>query len=130
MDCSALFQEVSYMSVNDVIRGTAAETNQSNSRGWVIGSFFPHDSLPYDRDHEVKLWHYDANPNYGVKGFPGTEFIVAYGGRIRINASFMDGTKAEYVLDGASHDYILLPAHVKTVIAEECPAFGVTVRWK
>lgn len=118
------------MSVKDVICATAAEANQSYRRGWVIGPFFPDGSLEYDHDHEVKLWHYDSNPEYGVKEFLGTEFIVAYGGRIRIEADFPDGTKAEYVLDGATHDYILLPPHKKSVIAEECPAFGVTVRWK
>lgn len=117
------------MSMSQVIRGTAAEANQSERRGWVVGEFFPRNSLGHD-DHEIKLWHYDQNPDYGVKGFLGREFIVAYGGRIRIIADFTDGTRGEYVLDGAKHDFIVLPPHEKSVIAEQCPAFGVTVRWK
>jgi hypothetical protein len=78
--------------------------------------------------HEVKLWRYDENPEYGVKGYPGTELIVIYGGRIRIHVFFDSGDEAIYVLDGSKEDYIILPPHRKNVTAEVCPAFGVCVR--
>lgn len=111
-----------------VIRGNAKEVNGSERNGWVMGPFMPHGSLAHG-GHEVKLWHYAENPEYGLKGFEGTEIIVTYGGRIRLTVWFEDGSNEEYVLDGKSHDYIILPPHKKHVVAEECPAFGVTVRW-
>jgi hypothetical protein len=112
-----------------VIRGTAAQANASERNGWVMGPFFSRGSLSCDPTHETKLWRYDTNPEYGLKGFRGTEFIVVYGGRLRLMVLLDDGSKEEYVLEGASHDYIILPPHRKNVVAEICPAFGVTVRW-
>lgn len=112
-----------------IVRGNAAEANASERRGWVMGPFFSHDFLAHDPTHETKLWRYDTNPEYGVKGYHGTEFIVIYGGRLRLTVFFEDGKREEYVLEGATHDYIILPPHRKHVSAEVCPAFGVTVRW-
>jgi len=117
------------MSARNVVRGNAEGVNASERKGWIMGPFMPHDSLAFD-SHEVKLWRYDVNPEYGVKGFHGTELIVIYGGRIRLKVFFDDGSSDEYTLEGDSHDYIILPPHRKSVFAEVCPAFGVTVRHK
>jgi hypothetical protein len=114
-----------------VVRGTAALANESERKGWIMGPFItPITSVEFDGTHEVKLWHYDTTPEYGVKGFHGNELIVIYGGRLRLKVFFSDGVEHEYVLEGKSHDYIILPPHRKEVIPEECPAFGVTVRYK
>lgn len=115
---------------NHVIRGTAAQVNASERRGWVMGPFMPQESLAHDATHETKLWRYDTDPEYGIKGYQGTELIVVYGGRIHLRVFFDDGTEGEYLLDGAAHDYVILPPHRKIVTAVDCPAFGVCVRYK
>lgn len=116
------------MSGTRVIRGNAAQANASVQDGWVMGQFMPGGIAKTDRV-EVKLWHYPEQPEYPVKVFNGIEFIVIYGGKLRIR-TVVDGIEKDEVLSGAAHEYIILPPHAKQVFVEEAPAFGVTVRWK
>jgi len=114
---------------HDVIRGTAAEANASQTDGWVVGHFMP-PGLGQRKDVEVKLWHYDVQPHYPVKVFGGTEFIVIYRGQIRIDIVLPDGKEESCVLNGDRQDFVIFPPGTKKkVTTEAVPAFGVTVRW-
>lgn len=109
------------------MRGTAAGANASLTQGWVVGHFG--EGLGKSDDVEIKLWRYDANPDYGLKRFDGTEFIYIQSGRLRIE-TVINGTPGMEELDSAKEEYIILPpGTVKRVIALQVPAFGVTVRW-
>lgn len=106
-------------------RGTVKEINQSNLRGWPVGHMC--DGLGKTLEFEIKLWEYDHTLNYPKKIFGGTEFIVVYGGAIRLDLE-RDGDKQTEVIH--SKEYIILgPNLVKLVSVVESPAYGVTVRW-
>lgn len=74
-----------------VLLGTASEANGSSTKGWVVGHFMP-DGLGRQSGLEVKLWHYNRDLDYPPKEFDGTEFIVVYGGTLRIEAVLPDGS--------------------------------------
>lgn len=113
-----------------VVLSTAKGANAGPHKGWVMGPFMPLHSLAHTPGFEVKTWRYDSNPDYGVKPYDGTELIVVYGGTLQLEVTFEDGSAETFVLRGDNHEYIILPAHKKTVGAIKCPTFGITVRWK
>lgn len=107
--------------------GTAALANSLATKGWVVGHM--KGGPAKTSDLEVKLWHYDSQPDYPKKVFHGTEFIVIYGGALKISLE-KDGEAKEIFLDGGNHDYVVLgPGTAKQVFVVAAPAFGVTVRW-
>lgn len=118
--------------IQEIVRGNSKEANLSElMKGWIVGHM--HDGLVGTTEFEIKLWHYDEPFDYGKKSFGGTEFIVIYGGvllfKIAQNVNEKLRTK-NITLQGNNHEYIIFPPDiVKTVIIEEAPAFGVTVRW-
>ncbi len=110
------------------VRGTAAEANASLQKGWVVGHFMP-PGVSQSDDFEVKLWHYDENPDYPFKEFDGTELIIIYGGMLEIEIEESE-VFTQVVLDGTDHEYVILaPGTKKQVRVLQAPAFGVTVRW-
>lgn len=111
-----------------VIHGTAAEANESKTNGWVVGHFMPPGLVQSD-EFEIKLWHYDGNSDYPMKEFGGTEFIIIYGGVLRIYI-LTNGMSRNVYLRGDGHEYVVLPpGTTKQVFVMKAPAFGVTVRW-
>lgn len=117
-------------SMSEIVRGTAAVANASERRGWVMGPFF--DTLTETAPFEVKLWHYDEQPNYLWKKYGGKELIVIYGGVLIIDIREDIGiSKDTITLVGLKHDYVILPpAITKMVTVVQAPAFGVTVRYE
>lgn len=114
--------------VHAVIRGTASECNTSATKGWIVGHFG--EDLQKSDGFEIKSWHYDSEPDYPAKQFNGTEFIIVYGGTLRINASVDGKDFTDYVLSGEAQDYIIFPpGTIKTVHVPVTPSFGITVRW-
>ena len=75
---------MSLESITQTIRGSAASANSSIRKGWLVGHFMPEGTIAYCKDLEIKSWHYDKDPNYGLKVFMGTEFISVEHGTIQI----------------------------------------------
>ena len=111
-----------------IVVGNAKQANQSSKKGWIAGHM--HTGLAQTSFVEVKQWHYDEPFDYGQKIFQGTELITIYEGVLRFELEFPDGQKSEVVLNGETHDYVILPPDTKKrVIVEQVPAYGDTVRW-
>jgi|SRR5579884_2992657 len=109
------------------VRGTADDALRSVYQGWIVGHFFH--GLSYSRDLEIKLWHYDANPDYPQKEFAGTELIIVEQGILHIEA-VIGGTSHAVDLSGKNRDYVIFPpGTIKQVAVAEAPACGITVRW-
>ena len=110
-----------------IIFGNATELCASAAKGWVVGHFAEGEA--HSEHVEIKLWRYDTLPDYPKKAFSGTEFIVIYGGALRIEG-FVNEARFTYLIEGASHDFIMLPPGTeKQVFLIRAPAYGVCVRW-
>ena len=119
--------------IQQLIVGNAAEAAASKTKGWVTGHFIP-EGLGHTGDFEIKLWHYDAQPDYGIKVFGGTEFIIVEKGVLTLKLEVPDGDGTfiprTIELRGLTQDYVILPPGCKKeVIVAEAPSWGVTVRW-
>ena len=111
----------------EVKTGRVGESVVSATHGWVVGHM--QSGLGQTTAVEVKLWRYDSQPDYPRKAFHGTEFIVIYGGVLRISLE-KDGECQDIILRGENQDYVVLgPGITKQVFVFKAPAFGVTVRW-
>ncbi len=112
-----------------MIRFEKGKAVNSSDRGWIAGHMIPKTGLASTPAFEIKAWNYSEAINYGKKTFGGTEFIIIYGGRLRLILSV--GKEFEFLeLNGWEHEYIIIaPNVVKEVVVVESPAFGVTVRW-
>ncbi len=115
--------------ISNLIKGTESSANAAKTRGWIAGYFMdPGPNLT--NNLEVKLWRYDESFNYGKKKFQGTELIVIYGGKIRLELENDLGDRETLSLSGDSKEYVILPAGLtKEVVVEVAPAYGTTVRW-
>lgn len=114
--------------MSDIVRGTAAQA-RSERNGWVVGHFAPENHLGHTGAFEIKLWQYGEPFGYPLKEFRGTEFIVVYGGVLNVHVE-SDGVEQTIVLNGAKHEYIILPPGLKRrVSCSAFPCYGTTVRW-
>ncbi len=85
---------------------------------------------PYHDHVEVKMWHYDTDPDYGYKEFKGTEFISVEYGSLEITLEDAQGKRTSVILDGATRDYIIIPpGYKKNVRPVKIPTEGACVRW-
>ncbi len=119
--------------LQEIIVGNAADAAASARKGWVVGYFIP-EGLGNSKDLEIKIWHYDSQPNYGQKEFGGTEFIIVEKGTLRLMLEVPDGNGAfvpqAIELKGSNRDYVILPPGCKKQVRViEAPSFGMTVRW-
>jgi len=119
--------------LQQLVIGNAVKANASSTKGWVTGHFMP-EGLGQTGGFEIKLWHYDSQPDYGQKAFAGTEFIIVERGVLKLelevpNASgSFDSCTVE--LHDSNRDYVIVPPNCrKRVIILESPSYGVTVRW-
>lgn len=113
----------------NLIRGTAGSVNaDAFARGWAVGHMHP-PGIAHAETHEIKLWHYPRPIHYGKKMFGGTEFIVCYGGIIRLHLHKED-EHGIVELDGSCCDWVIIgPGYEKVTEVVKGPAFGVCVRW-
>ena len=111
----------------EIKTGRVGESAIFATHGWAVGHM--QSGLGQTTAVEVKLWRYDSQPDYPKKVFRGTEFIVIYGGVLKISLE-KDGEAKEIFLNGSNQDYVVLePGIAKQVFVVTAPAFGVTVRW-
>ena len=116
-----------------IVIGNAAEVAASSTKGWVTGHFMP-EGLGQTGDFEIKFWRYDEQPDYGLKIFAGTEFVIVEKGVLTLKLEVPDGDGTfmprTIELRGLTRDYVILPPGCrKEVIVTEAPSWGVTVRW-
>ncbi len=113
-----------------IIVGNGAQAKISSHSGWVVGHFMK-EALAYNTDLEIKVWEYSAPPEYGLKRFGGTEFIIVERGALRLEV-IPPGEKEPRMIDleGDWRDYTILPPNCqKRVIVTRAPAAGLCVRW-
>ena len=122
--------------IAQIVAGDAASAKASKNRGWIVGHFMPDGTLAHNTEMEIKLWHYDEDPNYGLKVFTGTEFIVVEKGTLLIELEIPSVIAGELphkhgiTLRGASREWAIIPPNcTKRAIVIQAPAWGVTVRW-
>ena len=119
--------------LQEIVIGNAAEALASSASGWVIGHFMK-EAITHNEEFEIKIWHYDSQPDYGKKEFKGTEFIIVEKGGLRLELEIPDGqgvfSSRHVELKASTRDYIVIPPNCrKRVVVTEAPAYGITVRW-
>ena len=118
---------------SSIVVGNATQTLGLETKGWVVGHM--QHGPAYTPHFEIKIWHYDSQPNYGWKRFMGTEFIIVEGGMLTVELEIEDGDDVpagkKFELKGSTREYIIIspPNCKKRVLVTEAPAYGVTVRW-
>lgn len=118
---------------SSVIVGNAVQAIASSTKGWVVGHFMP-PGIAWSCDFEIKIWHYDNQPDYGQKLFGGTEFIIVEAGTLKLELEIPDG-RGGFIhnsvdLKGSARDWVIIPSNCKKrVFVTEAPSYGITVRW-
>lgn len=117
----------------EIVLGNAVEAAASQTNGWVVGHFIP-EGLGHTNDFEIKIWHYDSQPNYPPKILGGTEFIIVEKGTLVLELEIPDGQGGfiprRIELKSSIRDYIIIPPGCKKrVVVAEAPSLGITVRW-
>ena len=118
---------------SSIVTGNAAQALGSKTGGWVVG-YFAEQKLTHSPHFEIKIWHYDSQPDYGQKVFRGTEFIIVEGGVLTLELESDNGDDDSIVqkfeLKGSARQYIIIPPNCKKrVWVTEAPTYGITVRW-
>jgi len=120
--------------LQEIVTGNAAQVVTSSTNGWVVGYFMP-PGIAQSSNFEIKIWHYDEQPDYGQKTFHGTEFIIVEGGTLVFLLDVPDG-HGNFILDqavelqGSAREWVILPPGCKKQVRVlKAPAYGITVRW-